>query len=162
MFVRKQNRRGSNRLENLQNKPRPFSKASTTLVAFDPLSPDGPSGISSEPATEPTDLTVDNSQIQASEQLRINVSQKRRSLPVKFVSSSQRKKPEKAFRKSGLFGFLILSFFMDRIRPGLRLLSDDSNPRGLLTRSQGTGSFNLQNFIFFGLKRLILIPKKMV
>ena len=100
MFVRHQNRRESDRLQNLQ-KPRTFSKASTTLVVFEPLSPDGPSGISSEPQTEPTDLTVDNSQM--SEQQRITVSQKRRSLPVKLVSSLHRKKPEKAFRKLGLF-----------------------------------------------------------
>ena len=99
MFVRHQNRRESDRLQNIQ--PRTFSKASTTFVAFDPLSPDGPSGISSELHTEPTDLTVDNSQI--SEQQRISSSQKRRSLPVKFVSSLHRMKPEKAFRKLGQF-----------------------------------------------------------
>jgi len=100
MFVRSQKRRENNRLQNIQ-KPRTFSKASTSLVVCDPLSPDGPSRISCEPQTELTDL--DNSQ--KSEQHKISVSHKRRSLPVKFVSSSQRKKPEKAFRNWVPFDF---------------------------------------------------------
>ena len=88
--------RGRNRREDEQNKP--------VVRTFSISTNDGPSGISSEAQTEPT--VVED----FSESLKISTFQKRRSLPVKFVSSSQRKKQEKAFRKRVLFRFKTVVF----------------------------------------------------